>query len=205
MTDSEYKQQKLRVKRYLNKWQKPAGFGWFALNVEFDRERDHDEPGTLGKCWSNWQYRQGTIKFYLPVVEEQRDDELELSVIHELCHLLISPLQNFESDEFRKITEYTTSCVAEALYWAHTQVKKGKNGTKIRPSKSNGAKSVDIVEPQATPDQAEESQESQELQSRQDFPLHETGNIYTIARRESSKYPFSEFSQSYSICRKRNS
>jgi hypothetical protein len=139
LTDKEFKEQKLRLKKFLDKWQKPAGFGWFTLEVQFDRERDEEAPGTFGKCWSRWQYRTGTIRFYLPIVKELSDSDLELNVLHELCHLLVSPLQDFSTPEKSEITEYTTTCVAEALYWAHTQVKKGlSNGqqTKKAPDKA---------------------------------------------------------------------
>lgn len=180
MSDKEYKNQQKRVKKYLDKWQKPCGFGWFSINVEFDRERDHDEPGTLGKCWSNWQYRQGTIKFYLPVVEEQRDDELEMSVIHELCHLIVSPLQDFSTPEKREITEYTTTTVAEALYWAHTQVKKGKDDAPTRKGRPNQAA-----------DQAEESEEPRDVRTKSPKPVCENETLRDATRGKGDYYRLS--------------
>jgi len=124
MTDKEFKIQQRRVKKYLDKWQKPGGFGWFDIQIEWDREHNLDNDTTLASCWSNWQYRHATIRFYLPIVKDQSDDELEKAVIHELSHILLSGLQDFSTKDKRDLTEYTTTLITDAIYWAHTNVKR---------------------------------------------------------------------------------
>ncbi len=49
MTDAQFKEQKRRVKKWLDKWQKPAGFGWWDIAVEFDRERYDDVQDTMAQ------------------------------------------------------------------------------------------------------------------------------------------------------------
>ena len=132
MTDKEFREQKRRVNKYLDKWQKPAGFGWWYITVEYERDRYTDEPNTAAHCWSQWQYHQATIRFYLPALKSLEDEELERTIIHELCHLLISPLEDYSTPERRQITEHTTSLVADALYWAYSNVGKESREQRIK-------------------------------------------------------------------------
>jgi len=42
---------------------------------------------------SRWQYMQARIKWYLPSAVRHNNDELEKVLVHELCHVLLSPEQ----------------------------------------------------------------------------------------------------------------
>jgi hypothetical protein len=174
MTDKEYKKQVARVRKYLDKWQKPCGFGWWTIEVEYSRERDEDVAGTFAQCWSYWQYRSGTLRFFLPVVANCTDEQVEQNVLHELCHLIVSPLENFDSKEKRQITEYTTTLVAEALYWAHTQVKKGR---------SNVKRTIKIK----TPHEVKASEEHRDIRTESSEQIQETGIVSDATRGKSGK------------------
>ena len=49
MTDKEYREQKARVKKYIDKWFKALGMGWFHIDMTWSRERDEDQPNTAAK------------------------------------------------------------------------------------------------------------------------------------------------------------
>lgn len=118
MTDAEYREQKDRVHRYLKKWIGPAGFGWWMIDCVWKRQKKDDNEVTAAADTSaQWQYRQAVITFYLPMFEEMPDERVERLVVHELSHLLVSGLHNFEDDSMREITEYTTELVAQTLLY----------------------------------------------------------------------------------------
>lgn len=120
MTDKEYAKQKKRVQKYIDKWFKTIGLGWFRVGFEWDRERDDKDSGTVARTYSQWQYKQATITWFLPAVALQPDDELEATVVHEFSHILLSGLAQQTDDDIstKQINEYTTELVANAIMWA---------------------------------------------------------------------------------------
>lgn len=119
MTDKEYRAQKARVQKYLDKWFKTVGLGWFRVDMEWCRETDGE---TAARTHSSWQYKTATITWYLPHLAKYEDDTVEETVVHELCHVLLSGLAQNQIDNDNQlsdqINEYTTSLVAAALKWA---------------------------------------------------------------------------------------
>lgn len=119
MTDTEYKKEKARIKKVIDKFFKPLGFGWWVVDIEWDRERNEDSPSQTARTASNWQYRTARITFVVPVCAEQTDEELENIILHELSHILAAPIQDFRDDQSREITEYTVTNIAHALAYAY--------------------------------------------------------------------------------------
>lgn len=123
MTDKDYQKQKSRITPLLDKWAH-AGFNWWRITYVWDRNEKPDFPHTAADCEAWWQYRSAKITFYLPVCEDADDEELERIVVHELVHVLIGSIHNFENDETREMTEYATENVTRALLYTNKFVKK---------------------------------------------------------------------------------
>lgn len=125
MTDQEYRAAKARIKRYLDKWFKAAGFSWWRVNITYHREvKDDAEYSAVADTTTHWEYRQAYINFYVPQFEGKTDEEVERVVVHELSHILIASTSNFSTDEDRQMTEYATECVTQALLYSHSHVKR---------------------------------------------------------------------------------
>jgi hypothetical protein len=123
MTDKEYKQEKARILKFIKKW-RPAGFTWFKVHYDFIRElKDGNETSSAAECSCRWEYKEAFIKFYLPMFIDMPDDRVEAIVVHEHAHILVSPIQDFSTDETRQMTEFATSLVAEALVWSAENVR----------------------------------------------------------------------------------
>ena len=119
MNDKEYAKQKKRVQKYIDKWFKAMGLGWFEIDISWSRERDQREPDVLARAHTTWQYRIAEVVFFLPVVAENKDDFLEGAVVHEFVHVLINPLMVVGSKEdLQPQHEYATECIARALRWS---------------------------------------------------------------------------------------
>lgn len=119
MTDKEFEIQKKRVKKFVDKWFKTLGLGWYEIDFEWSREFDGD---TAGRTLSSWQYRSATITFFLPKLALQDDETIERTVVHEMAHVLLSALaQNQTEDDaglHEQINEYATESVTNALIWS---------------------------------------------------------------------------------------
>lgn len=89
----------------------------------FDRSYASN-PGTAAVTDMNlWKYRTATITFYLPKISEHDDDEVEKVVIHELCHVLLSPIStnmlDQNGDYQTQLMEFNTELVTSAMLWVY--------------------------------------------------------------------------------------
>lgn len=125
MTDKEYREQKKRVKRIIGKWFNPIGMGWWQIDMYWLRAKKEEDADCLADTTCNWQYRTAAISFYLPICATIDDSKLEEAIVHELSHILVAPIQNFNDELSRDITEHTVTTVARALIWASKNVKRG--------------------------------------------------------------------------------
>lgn len=128
MTDKQYKDQKKRIQKYIDKWFADMGLGWFKIDFVWERERDATTPATIAKTTSAWQYRHGTIQWFLPACQQISDEELESSVIHEFVHVLINPLCVVsESGDLDLQHEYATETITRAFEWVRLAGQKDKS------------------------------------------------------------------------------
>lgn len=119
MTDKEFNMQKKRVQKYIDRWFKTLGLGWFKVDMNWSRERDEREPKTAGYVNTLWQYRSASITWFLPAVADCDDDSLEGVVVHEFTHILVAPLMAVSKEEDLSLQhEYATESLARAFIWA---------------------------------------------------------------------------------------
>ena len=120
MNDKEYAKQKKRVEKYINKWHRVMGLGWFCIEYIWDREHKEDSPNTAALTNSAWQYKDASITWFLPQIQALADDRLENIVVHEFCHVLLSGLAQWIEDnpQADQLNEYTTELVANAMIWS---------------------------------------------------------------------------------------
>lgn len=138
MTDKEYREQKLRVRRFWDKWHDAIGMGWWRINLTWDRARDEESPNQLAVTSSSWQYRTGHVTFNLPECAAVDDETLEETVVHELCHILLAPIHDGRDDQAREITEFAVTSTARAIIWAREAGHKDKQKDKQYGQKKDG-------------------------------------------------------------------
>lgn len=123
LTDKDYNQLKTELKALSFKWSERMGLRWYRIHFEWVREyayhdsKDRHNVGAETK--SMWQYREATITFYLEKLAAFTKEEREEVVIHELSHVLVSPIEDLGDDNASQMTEYTTTMVAKAVQWAY--------------------------------------------------------------------------------------
>ena len=107
------------IKRVLRKWTRPLGIRWWFLDVSyvcdgegFERQSDGD---VLGTCTCFPEYRSAKIRFNILKLRDQTPDQIEENVVHELAHILISPVAKGERRNDNK--EMAAVAVANALLW----------------------------------------------------------------------------------------
>jgi hypothetical protein len=122
VTDKEYRVEKKRVQKYINKWFQAMGLGWFRVDMVWERERDLEVPDTAAKTLTKWQYRTANITWFLPATKDCNDEFLENVVVHEFVHILVAPMAN---DDEPNEHEYATESLARAMQWVREAGQKG--------------------------------------------------------------------------------
>ena len=107
--------------------------GWWTITHRYLEGHDGDETvdddgeksiyGTTAITTASWEYRTATIRWFMPVAALQSDEELELTAIHELVHVLLWPIYEVLPGEQKykgidKLNEYTTECIARVIHSA---------------------------------------------------------------------------------------
>ena len=124
MTDKEFRDQKKRVEKYIDKWYKTLGLGWHQIDFVWERSRWNENPAACARTECMWQYRNGYITFYLEAVLDMSDEQIENTVVHEFVHVISWPMwENAEAGE-RKENEYATEEITRAILWSREAGKK---------------------------------------------------------------------------------
>lgn len=116
MNDKKWKATKKRVKKYLDKWVKLLLLDRYKLNIHYMTGSSDKRVGQfvgLALTDTVWVYQEATLKFWLEAFEELSDEEVERTVVHELCHVLNAPVQ-CEVEDVDKL-EFATETMARAI------------------------------------------------------------------------------------------
>lgn len=99
-----------KVQRYAKVWTPRLGIAHWDIEHVFldsffgdDGEEDFKITATT-EC--RWNYMQAKIKWYLPSCVRHSDQRLEETVLHELCHVLLSPEQHIMTTVMDAKTEW---------------------------------------------------------------------------------------------------
>jgi hypothetical protein len=128
MTDREAKLQKRRIKRQMGRWFNVLGLGyWSRVDVGYSTdtrvEGGHSVPATT---WVRWEYLTAGITFHLPEIAKLDDRDVELVVLHELCHLLIEEGVRSKGAEQERIEKLATQLSLAFRWVRESGIKEGR-------------------------------------------------------------------------------
>ena len=108
MTDKQFNITKRRVKSILEEWAtgrnpRMVPLKQWQIYPEYSRGAGETDDGgeAAAQVVSSWHYKRAQIVFYLPALEPMADLEIEQSVVHELCHILVNEMRewgNYENE-----------------------------------------------------------------------------------------------------------
>lgn len=117
-----------KIKRYLKKWVQPLGLLWWKIDAYYyddpmEMVRQFtvtDDNITYASVDTDWRYLRATIKFNLPAIAGRTDEEIESTVVHELCHILVCEMrENGVDHEERVVTG-----LQRAFFWTREAARK---------------------------------------------------------------------------------
>jgi len=120
MNDAEFDVQKARIGKLIERWVKPIGLGWWALDFAYVRDDfqvdGKNEPETIMSTSARWRYLTATISCNMPRVAEQSDDKLERQFVHELTHVFVNECRE-DGKDWLDHEERVATTLADAFLW----------------------------------------------------------------------------------------
>lgn len=128
MKDKEYRKQKKRIDRFIEKWKAFLGLRWWSVTINY-----HDEPyigeatvPTAARTTTYWEYNRAVIDFYVPEFTTESDERVEEIVIHEFCHILVNEMRQWhDANDGVPHEERVVSNLAQAFLWVRDAAKNG--------------------------------------------------------------------------------
>lgn len=100
MNDTEYEATKARVEERAQRWIAALGLRWWRVHLVWMRDMEDAPRRPNGKAerlaadtHASWQYMEATVRWFLPVLADMDDEELDYIVRHELAHILVNEMR----------------------------------------------------------------------------------------------------------------
>jgi hypothetical protein len=111
------------VRKLLNTWIYVLGLAWYYIEADYyDSEKDFKKTTgniVVMRVWVDWRYMTATIAVNVPAVARLSDDELERTVVHELCHALVNEMRETGIDHEERVVTMLT----KAFLWTRDLTK----------------------------------------------------------------------------------
>ena len=130
MNDKEFNGLKNKIDRLMTKWRLPMGIGWWTVHRIYEREYADDDNKYGSDCHKGascsvqYPYKTATIKFFMPALINESKDELERIIVHELTHILVNEMRDFEKGIEHE--ERVVSDLTSAFFWLEDKFRKTK-------------------------------------------------------------------------------
>lgn len=134
MTDREYESTIRRIRKIEKRWITPCGLRMWR-KVDFVYHRDTAEMASaggidlsehqrrvVGRASVDWDYREATIDLNVGKMFYMSDSEIDYTIRHEICHLLVNEMREWasfskDSEACLRHEERVVSDLASILHW----------------------------------------------------------------------------------------
>lgn len=95
------------VNKYIKKWTPILGLENQRIKLRWKNERLVAESGleTLMNTLACWHLLQATITMYIPSLKALDKEELELTVVHELLHVVLDEMREYDEKHLERVCE----------------------------------------------------------------------------------------------------
>ena len=119
LSDEQFETQKSRIKAFIEKWITPLGLKWWR-EISFEyvnlcHKDDDEEFGRPFTCTVFWPNLIATIYCYMPMIAQRSDDDLEGDLVHELCHILVAEIADYNGKDHHFHVERIVTQLAMAF------------------------------------------------------------------------------------------
>jgi len=90
----ELREAKRRIQEAVKVWKRLEPPGWDITHLFIEGKTDTESPEVLAETDAHWEYHQASIRWSLPNVAGTSEKYLDGTIVHELVHILLSPMES---------------------------------------------------------------------------------------------------------------
>lgn len=110
------------------RWIERLGLSGYEIITEWFDRFDPPEHNTPADITVQWPYKKAYIRCNRSVITGMSDYDIERTVVHELCHILIEPARDGVQDHI----EYATTGVERACFFIAAAIEKQERRKKVK-------------------------------------------------------------------------
>jgi hypothetical protein len=111
----EHREAKRRIQAAIKRWKCLVPPGVDIRHVFIESDAGDGSETTLAETKAQWDYHQATIKWYLPPAAGSTEEYINGTVVHELVHVLVDPMESKLRGKHDSICEHTVEGIARAI------------------------------------------------------------------------------------------
>lgn len=112
----EHKAAKQQISRLAKRWACLIPTGWDVKHLYLETTNDNDDShAIMAETKTQWEYQQASIRWHLPSCCGQEDSWIEGTMVHEMVHVLVAPMESQLPNSQSKLCEHTVETVAKAI------------------------------------------------------------------------------------------
>ena len=110
-----------QIKKLFNKWIYLLGLRWWNVTINYIDDpqeiikifRVTDDEICVAKTYADWRYATCNVYINLPQLKQMENDQIEMTIVHELCHALVNEMRKDGIDH----EERTVTALTKAFLW----------------------------------------------------------------------------------------
>jgi len=111
------KKQRKRIRALADKWLQPLGLLWWGIEFRHIKDRagfkrDNGNEALM-IVYADWRYMKAVVEVNTEMMKDIDDDELELSFLHEMCHIILDEMDCPDKDHEERVA----TTMAHAFRW----------------------------------------------------------------------------------------
>ena len=111
------------IQAYLEKWTYSMGLRWWKVDAYYltgkDAKKEFGELDNnhhiVARSFADWRYLEASIYFNMPEMRKLSNEQIENTVIHELCHVLVNEMREGALHHEERVV----TCLSRAFKWTH--------------------------------------------------------------------------------------
>jgi hypothetical protein len=103
--------EKKNIERTVSRWQTVMELGFISITNHYSDE----EVVQTAEVITNWEYREAAIVWYTKNCEDLTQEELDECAVHELGHIIVSPMSDHLPDKHYRLEEFVVSSLTRAI------------------------------------------------------------------------------------------
>lgn len=113
----KWAEERARIDARTAHWSAVLGLNGLGIHVRntFAEAYDGDDHLVIARTTFDWEYRAGSVEWFMARTAALSDDDLDEAIIHEYVHCLNASCESTVKDKDRKLIEFAAETLTQSI------------------------------------------------------------------------------------------